>query len=184
MRWASPKAVVPSVFFLAEGSSQHVARGVATARGGSGGMPTPVLCNAPRSQPWPPQASRAGTLASPHAPPRIDAYTSCVYVSYTCVCVCQHVTQQSLVLRVWVRVRVRVRVLPEPIRGLFSTPHGCCHNRYGVTRCCLGTVSLECPALGLRPALSKRRSGLFASETMFSFRFCTADAAYPARHRC
>ena len=36
---------------------------------------------------------------------------------------CQHVTQQSLVLRVrvGVRVRVRVRVLPEPIRGLFST---------------------------------------------------------------
>ena len=136
------------------------------------------------AQPWPPQASRAGTLASPHAPPRIDAYTSCVYVSYTCVCVCQHVTQQSLVLRVRVRVRARVRVLPEPIRGLFSTLHGCCHNRYGVTRCCRGTLSLECPALGLRPALSKRRSGLFASETMFSFRFCTADAAYPARHRC
>ena len=51
-------------------------------------MPTPVLCNAPRSQPWPPQASRAGTLASPHAPPRIDAHTSFVYVSYLCVCVC------------------------------------------------------------------------------------------------
>ena len=122
---------------------------------------------------------------SPHAPPRIDAYTSCVYVSYTCVCVCQHVTQQSLVLRVRVRVRVRVRarVLPEPIRGLFSTLHGCCHNRYGVTRCCRGTLSLECPALGLRPALSKRRSGLFASETLFAFRFCTADAADPAWHR-
>ena len=93
-----------------------------------------------------------------------------------CVCV-PPVTQQSLVLRVRVRVRARVRVLPEPIRGLFSTLHGCCHNRYGVTRCCRGTLSLECPALGLRPALSKRRSGLFASETMFSFRFCTADAA-------
>ena len=107
----------------------------------------------------------------------------CVRVVYLCVCVCQHVTQQSLVLRV--RVRVRVRVLPEPIRGLFSTLHGCCHNHYGVMRCCLGGVSLECPALGVRGlALSKRRSGLFASETMFSFRFCTADAAYPARHRC
>ena len=148
--------------------------------GDQGGCPPLCYCNAPRSQPWPPQASRAGTLASPHAPPRIDAYTSCVYVSYLCLCVCQHVTQQSLVLR----VRVRVRVLPEPIRGLFSALHGCCHNRYGVTRCCRGTLSLECPALGLRPALSKRRSGLFASETMFSFRFCTADAADPARHRC
>ena len=51
-------------------------------------MPTPVLCNAPRSQPWPPQASRAGTLALPRTPPRIDAYTLCVYVSYLCVCVC------------------------------------------------------------------------------------------------
>ena len=171
----------PLCFFLAEGSSQYVARGAASARGGSGGMPTPVLCNAPRSQPWPPQASRAGTLALPRTPPRIDAYTLCVYVSYLCVCVCQHVTQQSLVLRV--RVRVRVRVLPEPIRGLFSTLHGCCHNLYGVTRCCLGTLSLECPALGLRPALSKRRSGLFASETLFASRFCTADAADPARHR-
>ena len=78
----------PLCFFSAEGSSQHIARSVASARGGSGGMSTLVLCNAPRSQPWPPQASRAGTLASPHAPPRIDAYTSCVYVSYTCVCVC------------------------------------------------------------------------------------------------
>ena len=42
-------------------------------------MPTPVLCNAPRSQSWPPQASRAGTLALPRTPPRIDAYTLCVY---------------------------------------------------------------------------------------------------------
>ena len=100
----------PLCFFLAEGSSQHVGRGAAAARGGSGEMPTPVLCNAPRSQPWPPQASRAGTLAPPHAPPRIDAHTSCVYVSYLCVCVCQYVTQQSLVLR----VRVRVRVTPAP----------------------------------------------------------------------
>ena len=51
-------------------------------------MPTPVLCNAPRSRPWPPQASRAGTLALPRTPPRIDAYTLCVYVPYLCVCVC------------------------------------------------------------------------------------------------
>ena len=61
-------------------------------------MPTPVLCNAPRSQPWPPQASRAGILASPHAPPRIDAYTTCVYVSYLCVCVCHHALSKVLSL--------------------------------------------------------------------------------------
>ena len=50
-------------------------------------MPTPVLCNAPRSQPWPPRASRAGTLASPRAPPRIYAYTS-FEPCPTCVRVC------------------------------------------------------------------------------------------------
>ena len=88
----------PLCLFLAEGSSQYVARGAASARGGSGGMPTPALCNAPRSQPWPPQASRAGTLASPHAPPRIDAYTTCVYVSYLRVCVCHHALSKVLSL--------------------------------------------------------------------------------------
>ena len=50
-------------------------------------MPTPVLCNAPRSQPLPPHASRAGMLASPYAPPRIYAYTS-FEPCPTCVRVC------------------------------------------------------------------------------------------------
>ena len=71
----------------------------------------------------------------------------------------------------------------QSIHGLLSTLHGCSHNRYGVTRCCRESLSLENSALGLRPALPKRGSGVFASETLFAFRFCTADAADPARHR-
>jgi len=71
----------------------------------------------------------------------------------------------------------------QSIRGLSSTLHGCSHNRYGVTRCCRESLSLEYSALGLRPALPKRGSGVFASETLFAFRFCSADIAYPVRHR-
>ena len=87
----------PLCFFLAEGSSQHVARGVASVGGGSGGMPTPVLCNAPRSQPLPPHASRAGMLASPYAPLRIYAYTSFEPCS-TCVRVCATISLSKVVL--------------------------------------------------------------------------------------
>ena len=60
-------------------------------------MPTPVLCNAPRSQPLPPHASRAGMLASPYAPLRIYEYTSFEPCS-TCVRVCATISLSKVVL--------------------------------------------------------------------------------------